>query len=232
MKHVIFIMSHNSKEMTSQVYETLSKQSDNVFVLENSYIEEEKFLNKNTIDFGEKNIGVGGFYDYICEYAQDKEDMFIGIFNNDISNIDDNFVNDIEKHFFKDVGIIHPALDDEGCPYPQMKKNGDTFRYVNFVENVVPFYNVEVLKELSKYIPLHYYGWVDVLASRLSQKVLGLKNMVVDETTIKHERNGVRKKMEPIDSNYSNYSDNADKTWKEWIDKYNFPETYWSEEIF
>jgi len=232
MEYLIFILSHNSKSRTSYVYETLAKQTDSVYVLENSYIQDRKFTNSKTIDFGEKNIGIGGFYDFVCNYAKDKNDLFIGIFNNDISEISDDFVKRMSKHFKKENGIVHPALNDFGCPYPQMKVNGDSFRYVNMIENVVPFYNVEVLKELSKYMPLHYYGWVDILASRLSQKVLHLNNVLIDDIVVKHERSGVRKELEPIDSNWSQYQINAERTWREWVNKYNFPESYWTEGIF
>jgi len=231
MEHIIFILSHNSKDMTSKVYDSLSKQSNNVFVLENSYIEEEKFLNDNTIDLGKENIGLGGFYDYICEYVKDKQNIFVGIFNNDISEIDDNFVNIMSKYFKEENGIVHPSLNDEGCPYIHMKKTGNSFKYANFVETVVPFFNVEVLKELSKYSPLHYYGWVDGLSSKLSKKTLNLNNIVVDETTIKHDRGGVRKKMEPIDSNYSEYSQNAVRTYNEWLNKYDISSTFLMEGI-
>jgi hypothetical protein len=232
MEHVIFIMSHNSKEMTSKVYDALSKQSENVFVLENSYIEEERFSNENTIDLGEENIGVGGFYDYICEYAKDKENIFIGIFNNDISGIDDNFMDVVSKYFKKENGIVHPSLNDKDCPYPQMSKNGENFRYVNFVENVVPFYNVDVLKVLSNFTPLHYYGWLDGVTSKISQQILNLHNVVIDETTIEHERGGVRKKMESIDSNYSKYSENAEETWEEWMEKHKIFKIFWWEGIY
>ena len=43
----IFILSHNSKQYTKSVYDSLIQQHQNVFVLENSYIESEKFQNES-----------------------------------------------------------------------------------------------------------------------------------------------------------------------------------------
>lgn len=226
--HVIFIMSHNSKEMTQKVYDSLSKQSDNVFVLENSYIENEKFLNDKTIDFGEKNIGMGGFVDYIIDYALDKENLFIGMFNNDIFDIPDNFINKIEKYFISAAGVVHPSLNDDGCAYPQMKNQSSSgSRFVDFVEGVCPFVNVEVLKQMKKYSPTHYYGWYDIVCSRISSKVLGLCNIVTDDVVVSHTRSGVRKKMESVDKNNTEYQTLADKTFNDWVLKNNIPREYY-----
>lgn len=214
-EHIVFILSHNSKHHTEYVYSELKKQTDNVIVLENSYIPEKKFLNEDTVDFGEKNIGVGGFYDYIIETYSDK-DLFVGIFNNDIFDIPSNLIEEASKFFNSNVGIISPSLNDPGCPYPEMFKCGDSYRKVKFVENVCPFYNSKVIGELKSSIPTHYYGWIDVILSKISN-FYNFDNIILDSSTVSHIRSGIRKEMESIDNNYSIYSQLAGTSYEEWI---------------
>lgn len=214
----IFILSHNSKQYTKSVYDSLIQQHQNVFVLENSYIESEKFQNENTIDFGSENIGVGGFLDFLITKYSDKDDFFVGIFNNDITNISEDLYKNASKFFTPDVGIISPSLNDPGCPYPEMFKIGDDFRKVQFVENVAVFVNSRILRELKDSIPVHYWGWVDVICSKISN-YLKLDNIILDNSSITHERSGVRKKMEDVDKNYSTYMSKADQDYNLWIEK-------------
>jgi len=223
MNHIIFILSHNSKEYTDHVYSALRKQTDNVFVLENSYIPELKFSNEQTIDLGSNNLGVGGFYDYVINNYCDKENLFVGIFNNDITNIPDNLISRVSEYFKEDVGIISPALDDEDCPrHSPMLPIGNVPRILGpsqFVENVVPFYNTKVLKQMQEFVPVHYYGWVDIALSLMSTE-MGLKNVVLDDCILTHIRSAIRKDMEKVDKNYSVYMNNAGTTHKEWLDKH------------
>lgn len=220
MNYLIFIMSHNTKELTDYVYTTLKKQTDNVRVLENSYLNERKFLNDDTIDFGPENIGMGGFYDYVIDNYGDLNDYFIGIFNNDIFNIPEDYIEKITKYLSPEYGIIHSALDDAGCPYPHMFKNPSTnSRVVPFIETVAPFFNTKILKEMQKFVPTHYYGWTDVPMSKISLK-LGLKNIIVDEITISHERSGVRKRMEEIDGSLTKFWSEVGQTLNEWKEKH------------
>lgn len=214
----IFILSHNSKEYTKSVYDSLIKQHPNVFVLENSYVENERFQNENTIDFGSENIGAGGFWDFLITKYADKDDFFVGIFNNDITNISEDLYEKASKFFTPDVGIISPVLDDPGCPYQSMFKSGDDFRKVDFIETVAVFINSRVLRELKDSIPVHYWGWLDVISSKISNH-LNLDNIMLDTCSVTHERSGIRKKMEDIDRNYSIYMSNAERDYNLWIEK-------------
>ncbi len=216
--YIIYILSHNSKNYTQRVFNQLKKQTDNLYVLENSSIPEETFDNEFTINLGVKNIGVGGMYDWIIDKHKNDKNLFIGIFNNDIFNISDNFIECLLPHLNAKTGIIHSSIIDEGCPYPVMFKQNNNFREVFFIENICPVFNVEILKVLHSSIPIHIYGWVDLICSNISNS-LKLKNIIIDKTSITHERSGIRKKMNPIDFNFDIYKRNAALEFEKWVYK-------------
>ena len=143
--YIIYILSHNSKDFTQRVFDQLKKQTNNLYVLENSSIPGEIFNNEFTIDLGIKNIGVGGMYDWIIDKHKNDKNLFVGIFNNDVFDISNNFIESSVKHFKENTGIVHSSVIDAGCPYPVMSKRGENYREVYFIENICPFYNVEIL---------------------------------------------------------------------------------------
>ena len=106
-----------------------------------------------------------------------------------------------------------------------MFKIGENYREVYFIENICPFYNVEILKKLHPSIPTHKYGWVDFISSNISNS-LGLKNIILDNTSISHMRSGVRKKMNSINSSFDEYNKTADYEWIKWIEKNDYLKKY------
>ena len=210
-------MSYNSKEKTSYVYSTLKSQKANIVVLENSSSEELRFMCEDTIDLGRKNLGVGGFYDYIVNNIN-KNIQYYGIFNNDINNISENFIEEHIKHFSNNIGILHSSLDDpiftqNHKPYKQI----DGLNMYKFIENVIPFYSYNLLNKylslLSKPIKQHYYGFMDALLSNISNE-MNLYNVILKNCIATHERSGVRKS---ISGNYEDYIANIDESFHSFI---------------
>lgn len=217
MKHMIFICSHNSKEYTQYVYDALKAQTPNVKVLENSDIPERKFLNNDTIDLGDENIEIGGYFDYIIENYSDLEDTFVGIFNNDLLNIPDDYMENLIPYFRQDVGVVSSSLDDPGCPYrSNIHVNNSEFREVDVIEGVCPFYNTKVLRIFKKYVPINKCGYIDYYASKKADQ-MGLKNIIVDKTILKHIRSGVRVQMESIKGSLKSHNDSLQAEYHDWL---------------
>jgi len=220
MKILIAIISHNSKEFTQNIVNSLTIINNiDIIVVENSNLLNKKYNGSCKIDdFGPDNIGYGGCIQQIIEKYSDMYD-FIGLFNNDLINIPTNYCSIMMKYMKPEYGIVHSALIDVNCPYPQMIVNNNLLlAEVKMIENVCPFVSTKVLKEFKKYFPLHYYGWIDNELSATSLS-LGLKNVVVHETNITHHRSAVRKMLEPINKNFTDYISNAEMTYNSWISK-------------
>lgn len=214
-------MSYNSKDRTSYVYRTLKSQNANVKVLENSSHEDLMFVSEDTIDLGRANLGTGGFYDYILNNITE-EFQFYGIFNNDIFNISDNFIEEHLANFGEEVGIIHSQLDDQIFKIRQIQylltSNNCSSSY-SFVENVIPFYNYKLLKHysnlLTKPIKQHFYGCMDIILSNISNEI-GLQNIIINNCIASHERSGVRKS---ISGNYEDYEKNGTKDYQDFLQR-------------
>ncbi len=214
-------MSYNSKDRTSYVYRTLKSQNANVKVLENSSHEDLMFASEDTIDLGRANLGTGGFYDYILNNITE-EFQFYGIFNNDIFNISDNFIEEHLANFGEEVGIIHSQLDDQIFKIRQIQylltSNNCSSSY-SFVENVIPFYNYKLLKYysnlLTKPIKQHFYGCMDIILSNISNEI-GLQNIIINNCIASHERSGVRKS---ISGNYEDYKKNGTKDYQDFLQR-------------
>jgi len=217
MRYIIYIMSYNSKENTEQLYSELKKQNANVKVLENSSTEEQLFKSEDTIDLGRENIGVGGFYDYVLNNISDDID-FYGIFNNDVMGLSDNFIESIISSFKPDIGIIHPEIIGD-ITHPYQSKIGEIYgnNTYNFIENVLPFYNYNLLlryKELlSEPIRQHFYGWMDKVLSNISNE-MGFYNIILSGCNATHDRSGVRKS---IKNNYNDYVRNSEGTYRQFL---------------
>ena len=148
------------------------------------------------------------------------EKVYLGIFNNDITDISDNFIEEHVKNFSENIGIIHSNLNDIIFVNSQISfiKDADSNTY-NFIENVIPFYSYALLHEyhrlLSKPIKQHYYGLVDRLLSNISNE-MNLNNIILKKCIATHERSGVRKS---IDGNYQDYMSNQVKAFSYFIEQ-------------
>lgn len=210
-------MSYDSKNRTSYVYEKLKSQKANVKILENSSSEDLMFNSEDTIDLGRKNIGVGGFYDYVINNINENIN-FYGIFNNDITDISNNFIEEHIKNFSDNIGILHSNLNDQTFIDSQARFIKDiNLNTYSFIENVIPFYSYALLNKysslLSKPIKQHYYGFMDKLLSNVSNE-MNLNNIILKNCIATHERSGVRKS---IDGNYQDYILNTRRTYDDFI---------------
>lgn len=222
MDHIIFICSHNSKHYTQYVYDKLKEQNANVKVLENSDIPERKFFNEDTIDLGDVNIELGGLFDHIIINYSNLEDTFIGIWNNDLLNIPDDYMKCMEPYFRDDVGCVSSSLDDPGCPYPwHGRAQGSEFHEIEIIEGVCPFYNSKLLREFRKYTPINKAAYLDYYLCKKSRQ-MGFKNIIVDTTMLKHVRSGVRSELENVNKNLTRFTELILPEYNQWLEK--FPE--------
>ena len=220
MKMAICIVSHNSKDYTNYVVDSLLSQQSDVFVVDNSTIDDLKYTGSaRTHYIVGANVGYGGCFDAILRSNLIDDYEFVGVFNNDLLEIPTDFCTKLHGHLSEEIGIIHPGLRDDGCPYPNMRLDpSQTIKYCTHIENVCPVYSSLVLKEYKKYTPSHYYGFIDYALSAVSIG-MGLKNLVVNDTSVKHLRSAVRKSLESTTKNFSDYTSKADRTYVTWINE-------------
>ena len=195
-KLLIVVCSYNSKEYTRKIYEELKDINKiDLLILDNSDIDEEITDFGNCIHIGYENVEYGGMHDYILnsEYMQKYE--FIGIFNNDIFGFTKNHFDILEKYLTENNGYISFSISPEFDKMSGVMHNlpNSNFRETQFIENVAPIYNVKLLNELKKYIPIHKYALIDFFMSKRSLEI-GLKNILIDEAFFHHMRSGTRKK--------------------------------------
>jgi hypothetical protein len=204
------------------VYDRLKEQNANVKVVENSDIPERKFFNEDTIDLGDENIELGGVFDYIIENYSDLENTFIGIWNNDLLDIPDNYMECLKPYFRDDVGCVSSSLNDAGCPYPGHSTNPEIdFHELDVIEGVCPFYNSLLLREFRKYTPINKAAFLDYYICKKGTQ-MGLKNIIVHTTFLTHIRSGVRKELEEINQNFTRWKNFIVPEYNEWLER--FPE--------
>lgn len=216
-KVLIIVCSYNSKNHTKKIYDELKDVSNiDLLILDNS---SSKDLISNFdpyIHIGFENVEYGGMHDYILNMSRIHSYEYVGIFNNDIFGFTSKHFQVLEKYLNLDVGYVSFSISPEYDKFANiMYPLTDTFREVNFIENVAPIYNVKLLNELSRYMPIHKYALIDKFMSCRSNE-LGLKNIIIDEMSFHHLRSGVRKEVNTFDQYIQNHSNETNK----WIELY------------
>lgn len=216
-KILIIVCSYNSKKYTKVIYDELKNIPNiDLLILDNSSSLELVSNFEPFIHIGTENVEYGGMHDFILGMDLIDSYEYVGIFNNDIFGFSEAHFEIIKKYLNSDIGYISFSISPEydkfaNIMYPTTK----TFREVNFIENVAPIYNIRLLKELSKYQPIHKYALIDKFMS-LRCNELGLKNIIIDEVSFHHIRAGVRKEC----GTFIEYINGHTNATENWISKY------------
>lgn len=216
-KILIIICSYNSKKHTKRVYDELKNISNiDLLVVDNSSSVDLVSNFEPFIHIGTENVEYGGMHDFILNMDKIYYYDYVGIFNNDTFGFTEKHFQVLDKYLNLSVGYISFSISPEydksaNIMYPTTK----SFREVGFIENIAPIYNVQLLKELSKYMPIHKYALIDkFMSSRCNE--LGLKNIIIDEVSFHHLRSGVRKEVNSFEQYIKNHIDETNK----WISEY------------
>ena len=213
-RYASIIISYNSAPLTQKVYDELKKGKEHdIFVIENSSSEDKMFKGEGVIDLGRGNLGYGGCCDYIFSNTMFREYDFVGILNNDIFDIPQNYIKSLEEYMNKGVGMLSSSIKKEGSSWPQMWQHNDNFRNVAHVETIATYFNTKLFDEFCKYIPTDYYGILDVAFSAVSDSK-GFINRVVDDVVIGHMLSGGRE-MAGTKSDYLAKNQKAHDEWME-----------------
>jgi hypothetical protein len=215
------ICSYNTPEMTDRVVkELLRGKKHDIYVLDNSSNEEQVYKNDKVevIDLGRENVGFGGMHDYIFTEPRFRKYDFVGIFNNDIYDIPENYFETIEKNIDGSEGIVSSAIKKDGSGWEQMWKiHQDGKRQVFHVEDIACYFNTKLFDRFAEFIPFQWYGITDIQTSQLALQA-GYKLYIIDDIEIGHELGGARKKV----GSYKNYLNDSGNKMNEWFDR--FPE--------
>jgi GT2 family glycosyltransferase len=214
MRYASVIISYNSSSLTDRVYSELKKGfPHDIFVIENSSSEDKMWKGEGLIDLGRGNLGYGGCCDFVFQDKRFREYDFVGILNNDIFDIPENYAKTLERFMRDDVGMISSSIEKSGSSWPQMWHYKDTlFRDVLHVETIATYFNTKLFDEFCKYIPTDYYGILDVAFSAVSDS-MGYKNRVVDGVVIGHMLSGGRE----MAGTKEDYLVNNSKAHAEWM---------------
>jgi GT2 family glycosyltransferase len=213
MKYCSIIISYNSAPLTQKVYDELKKGKEHdIFVIENSSSEDKMFKGEGVIDLGRGNLGYGGCCDYIFSNTMFREYDFVGILNNDIFDIPENYIEVLENYMAPDVGMLSSSIKEGGTSWPSMRQIHWKHREVLHVETIATYFNIKLFDEFCKYIPTDYYGILDVAFSAVSNSK-GFKNVVVDAVVIGHMLSGGRE----MAGTKSDYLDKNQKAHDEWM---------------
>ena len=193
MKYCSVIISYNSAPLTERVVNELKAgKAHDVFVVENSSIEEKMYKGDNVIDLGRGNLGYGGCCDYVFSDPRFRQYDFVGILNNDIFDIPTNYISALEAFMSDGVGMLSSSVAKTGSSWKQMWQSDNSLsRDVAHVETIATYFNTKLFDEFCKYIPTDYYGILDVAFSAVSKK-MGFANVVVDTVVIGHMLSGGR----------------------------------------
>ena len=217
MKYCSIICSFNSAPLTERVYNQLLKnKKHDIFILENSTEESKMFKRGNVIDMGRENKGFGGMHDFIFRDKRFREYDFVGIFNNDVFDIPEDYIEKMEKYFTSDIGMVSSSTLRTGSGWEHMwRMRKDGFREVSHVEDYACFFNTKLWDKLCEFIPMDFYGILDIVLSCLYKKY-GYKLVVVDDTQIGHMLAGARE-MAGVKKQYL---DNSSTSHSQWLDKH------------
>jgi GT2 family glycosyltransferase len=210
MRIASIICSFNTPELTDRLYKELSKnKGHDLYVLENSSKDELMYKSGKVIDLGRENIGYGGMHDYIFKNFQHYD--WVGIFNNDVYDIPENYVSVLKEYMKDNVGMVSSAFYDAGTGWGFMRRKGSGARQVEFIENMACYLNTKMFKEFCQYAPMQYYGILDIALSML-YKSRKFKRIIVDKLCIGHLLGGARKKC----GEYDDYIKNSTNKMNEW----------------
>jgi len=192
------ICSYNTSEMTDSVVKALlmGKKHD-IYVLDNSSTEEQVYKNKDieVIDLGRENVGFGGMHDYIFTEPLFRKYDFVGIFNNDIYDIPEDYFEIIERNIKGGEGIVSSAIQKDGSGWEQMWRiHKDGKRQVFHIEDIACYFNTKLFDRFAEFIPFQWFGITDIQTSQLASEA-GYKLYVIDDLEIGHELGGARKKI-------------------------------------
>lgn len=193
-KILIIICAYNSKNHTEKLYNELKEvKGIDLLVVDNSSSADLISNFEPFIHIGFENVECGGMHDFILNMELINNYDFVGIFNNDIFGFTNNHFEALHRYLAEDVGYcslsISPVHDARaGIMHPVTS----TFREVHFIENVAAIYNIKLLKELKKYMPIHRFALIDIFMSIKSIE-LDMRNIIIDEVSFHHLRGGVRK---------------------------------------
>lgn len=203
--------------MTDPIVKALLKgKKHDIYVLDNSSTEEQVYKNKNieVIDLGRENIGFGGMHDYIFREPRFRKYDFVGIFNNDIYDIPENYFETIEKNIDGSEGIVSSAFHKDGSGWEQMWRiHKDGKRQVFHIEDIACYFNTKLFDKFAEFIPYHFYGTQDIVLSKLTEKQ-GYKMYVVDDLEIGHMLAGAREKA-GVKKEYLNNNSTSLVNWLE-----------------
>jgi hypothetical protein len=202
----------------SVVKELLMGKKHDIYVLDNSSTEEQVYKNDKVkvIDLGRENVGFGGMHDYIFTEKLFRKYDFVGIFNNDIYDIPENYFETIEKNIDGSEGIISSAIKKDGSGWEQMWRiHKDGKRQVFHVEDVACYFNTKLFDRFAEFIPFQWYGITDIQTSQLALQA-GYKLYIIDDIEIGHELGGARKKL----GNFKDYLDHSGGKMNEWFERY------------
>jgi len=219
MQLCTIICNYNTAEMTDRVVkELLRGKKHDIYVLDNSSTEKQVYKNKDVvvIDLGRENVGFGGMHDYIFTEKLFRKYDFVGIFNNDIYDIPENYFETIEKNIDGSEGIVSSAFYKNGSGWEQMWRiHQDGKRQVFHVEDIACYFNTKLFDRFAEFIPFQWYGITDIQTSQLALQA-GYKLYIVDDIEIGHELGGARKKI----GSYQNYLNDSGNKMTEWFERY------------
>lgn len=216
-KILIIICAYNSKNHTEKLYNELKEvKGIDLLVVDNSSSADLISNFEPHMHIGFENVEYGGMHDFILNLDMIYNYDFVGIFNNDIFGFTNKHFEAVHKYLADDIGYcslsISPLYDaSAGIMYPRTS----TFREVHFVENVAPIYNIALLKELKKYMPIHRFALIDIFMSIKSIEC-GKKNIIIDEASFHHLRSGVRKQT----GSFDRYMREHTAAYAEWLRAY------------
>jgi hypothetical protein len=229
-KILIIVCAYNSKDHTEKLYNELKGvENIDILIVDNSSSAELISNFDPFIHIGFENVEYGGMHDFILNLDLINNYDFVGIFNNDIFGFTNSHFEALHRYLADDIGYcslsISPLHDARaGTMHPV----NSTFREVYFIENVAPIYNIKLLRELKKFMPIHKFALIDVFMSIKSIE-LGMRNIIIDEVSFHHLRSGVRKQT----GSFERYMSGHAEAFTKWLEAYPTLKNYYcsAEEI-
>jgi hypothetical protein len=199
--------------MTNRVYEEIKCDGHDVVIIDNSSSQE--FVPQTGVvhQLGHDNIEFGGMIQWLMANEElIKEYDFVGFLNNDTYGYNKSHIDALHEFLTPEIGISHWGLYSTDPHAGALSyDNGEDVREVSFVENVCPYYNINLIREFRNYFPLHKHGCIDIVISNKSL-ALGYKNIVINKTPFHHIRSGVRK----LTGSYDRYMHEYNYATAEW----------------
>lgn len=185
MKLLSAIFSYNSPEMTSRVYNEIAGEGHDTIVVDNSSSSDMIPKLNNVHHLGYDNVEFGGMIQWLMANEElIKGYDFVGFLNNDTYGYDNSHIQSLHEFLSPDIGIAHWSLHNTD-PHAGalLHDSGNDTRDTSFIENVCPYYNINLIREFRNYFPLHKYGCIDIVISKKSL-AMGYRNIVINKTPI------------------------------------------------